>query len=86
MAHGDLRHREAAGACFGREPAVGLRDDQRVPSMRDEPAGFCENAKLLTAEAEGGFGVHDERSGTKRGRGNGSHGRWRSIHSNLDGP
>ena len=73
MTHGELGDGETRRARFGREPTAWLRDDARLPIVRDEPARLRDDPELLTTEADRGFGVHDERSGTRRGRCDGSH-------------
>jgi membrane protein DedA with SNARE-associated domain len=77
MAHGKRNNGERGGLGFSGETAAGLGDDEHVPAVCAKPARLGEDAKLLAAEADGGFGVHDERSASRHGCG--------SIHWHLRG-
>jgi hypothetical protein len=58
--HRDRDGGEAGAPRLGEEPAPGLAGDQRVPAVVEQPPDLTEDPELLSAEAEGRFGVKDQ--------------------------
>jgi hypothetical protein len=66
MSHANGERGEAGERGFSEQTTVRLGDDEHGPAVLAEPASLGKDAKLLTSEAGGRFGVNDERGGRTR--------------------
>jgi hypothetical protein len=65
-AHAEGHGGEIGGPGFAEESARGLTHDEGVPSVVEQPSDLVEDPDLLTAKAEGGFGMENQRSRQRR--------------------